>query len=290
EADPRVAPEFRKPSEFTSANPGLVILDRFHPPQTPGGNTLWIDPPERSPIAIREHVAAPENLRWAPDEPLAAGLREHDLQVPSTAVLETGTNDIRIAEIDRGPIIAARASADGKTKTIVMGFNPFAGSLRYELAAPLLLANELRWFAPDVFRDVDVVAQNAGSVTDTIATRGAPVEVVTESGANLPFNIRNGKIQFFSGAAQRVNVISGNTERAYSLTLPEMWDDKWTPPAGVRHGIPAWSDAIRRSTDLWPWLAVLGAGLLLTEYLIYGRETSALLRVVRAHMERERAA
>lgn len=290
EADPRVSPEFRKPSEFTSANPGLVIIDRFHPSQTPTGNALWIDPPDRSPIPIREHVAAPENLRWAPDEPLAAGLREHDLEVPSTAVLETGANDIRVAEIDRGPIIAARASADGKTKTIVMGFNPFAGSLRYELAAPLLLANELRWFSPDVFRDVDVVAQSAGSVTDTIAAPNTPVEVVTESGANLPFSIRNGKIQFFSGAAQRVNVIAGNTERAYSLTLPEMWDEKWTPPASARHGIPAWNDSIRRSTDLWPWLAVLGAALLLAEYLFYGRETSALLRVVRAHMERERAA
>jgi hypothetical protein len=290
EADPRVTPEFRKPSEFTSANPGLVIIDRFHPAQTPSGNALWIDPPDRSPIPIREHVTAPENLRWTPDEPLAAGLREHDLEVPSTAVLETGANDIRVAEIDRGPIIAARASADGKTKTIVMGFNPFAGSLRYELAAPLLLANELRWFAPDVFRDVDVVAQSAGSVTDTVTAGNAPVEVVTESGANLPFNIRNGKIQFFSGAAQRVNVIAGNTERAYSLTLPEMWDSKWTPPAGARHGIPAWNDSIRRSTDLWPWLAMLGAILLVAEYLIYGRETSALLRVVRAHMERERAA
>src|SRR6185312_6102318 len=85
EADPRVTPEFRKPSEFTSANPGLVIVDRFHPAQAPAGNTLWIDPPDRSPIPIREHVAAPENLRWAPNEPLAAGLREHDLQVPSTA-------------------------------------------------------------------------------------------------------------------------------------------------------------------------------------------------------------
>jgi hypothetical protein len=290
EADPRVSPEFRKPSEFTSANPGLVIIDRFHPSQTPTGNTLWIDPPDRSPIPIREHVAAPENLRWAPDEPLAAGLREHDLQVPSTAVLETGANDIRVAEIDRGPIVAARASADGKTKTIVMGFDPFAGSLRYELAAPLLLANELRWFAPDVFRDVDVVAQSAGSVTDAITAGNTPVEVVTESGANLPFNIRNGKIQFFSGAAQRVNVIAGNTERAYSLTLPEMWDSKWTPPASARHGIPAWNDSIRRSADLWPWLAMLGAALLLAEYLLYGRETSALLRVVRAHMERERAA
>ena len=200
ESDPRVAPEFRKKTEYTSANDGLVILDRFRPEQTPGGNTLWIDPPERSPIAIREHVTEPTGLRWAPDQALSAGLREHDLQIPSTAILETGTNDIRVAEVDRGPVIAARMNADGKTKTVVMGFNPFAGSLRYELAAPLLLANELRWFAPDVFRDVDVTAQSAGTVTDTLTvTPGADVQVITDAGTNLPFNIRDGKIQFFTG-------------------------------------------------------------------------------------------
>jgi len=83
-----------------------------------------------------------------------------------------------------------------------------------------------------------------------------------------------------------VSVISGASERVYSLTLPEMWDERWIPPATVRRGIPAWNDALRRSTDLWPWLAVLGAAVLLIEYLLYGREMSALLRVVRAHMER----
>ena len=287
ESDPRVAPEFRKKSEYTPANDGLVILDRFRPEQAPGGNTLWIDPPEKSPIAIREHVGEPTGLRWAPDQALSAGLREHDLQIGSTAILETGANDIWVAEVDRGPVIAARMSADGKTKTVVMGFNPFAGSLRYELAAPLLLANELRWFAPDVFRDVDVTAQSAGTVTDTLnVTPGADVQVITESGINLPFNIRDGKIQFFTGSSARVSVISGTSERAYSLTLPEMWDERWVPPANVRRGIPAWNDSIRRSTDLWPWLAVLGAAVLLVEYLLYGREMSALLRVVRAHMER----
>jgi hypothetical protein len=287
ESDPRVAPEFRKKSEYTPANDGLVILDRFRPEQTPGGNTLWIDPPEKSPIAIREHVGEPTGLRWAPDQALSMGLREHDLQIASTAVLETGANDIRVAEVDRGPVIAARVSPDGKTKTVVMGFNPFAGSLRYELAAPLLLANELRWFAPDVFRDVDVTAQSAGTVSDTLAvTSGADIQVVTDAGTNLPFNIRDGKIQFFTGAAARVRVISGASERVYSLTLPEMWDEKWVPPATVRRGLPAWNDSIRRSTDLWPWLAVLGAAVLLVEYLLYGREMSALLRVVRAHMER----
>ena len=120
-------PEFRKKTEYTSANDGLVILDRFRPAQTPGGNTLWIDPPEKSPISIREHVTEPTGLRWAPDQALSAGLREHDLQIPSTAILEAGTNDIRVAEVDRGPVIVARISADGKTKTIVMGFSPFAG-------------------------------------------------------------------------------------------------------------------------------------------------------------------
>ena len=286
EADPRVAAEFRRPREFTSANDGLVVLDRFHPSAAPTGNTLWIDPPEKSPISIREHIAEPSGLRWAPDQLLTTGLREHDLQIPTTAILETGTNDIRVAEVDRGPVIAARVSPDGKTKTIVMGFSPFAGSLRYELAAPLLLANELRWFAPDVFRDVDVTAQSAGSVSDTLNTPAGDVRVITDTGTNLPFNIRDGKIQFFTGTAARVTVTSANAERVYSLTLPGMWDQRWTPPAGVLRGIPAWNDAIRRSTDLWPWLAVLGAALLLIEYLLYGRETSALLRVVRAHMER----
>ncbi len=293
EADARVSAEFRKKMDYTPANDGLVIMDRFRPAQIPGGNTLWIDPPEKSPISVREHVLEPTGLRWAPDQTLSAGLREHDLQIPSTAVLEAGANDIRVAEVDRGPIIVARSSTDGKTKTIVMGFSPFSGALRYELAAPLLLANELRWFAPDVFRDVDVAAQSAGTVSDSFTAPAAgDVQVITDAGTNLPFNIRNGKIQFFTGSAARVSVVSSNTERVYSLTLPEMWDQKWVPPAGVRRGIPAWNDVLRRSTDLWPWLALLGAAVLLAEYLIYGRDTSALLRVVRAHMDRtgERAA
>ncbi len=291
-ADPRIAPEFRATREFTPANDGLVILDRFHPAQAPAGNTLWIDPPEKSPIPVRDHILEPSGLRWAADQPLSTGLREHDLQIPSTAILETGANDIRVAEVDKGPVVAARVSPDNKTKTIVMGFSPFSGSLKYQLAAPLLLANELRWFAPDVFRDIDVSAQNAGTVSDAFnASPGATepgngVQVITDAGTNLPFNIRNGKIQFFSGSQSRVSVISANTERVYSLTLPEMWDDKWNPPAGVRRGIPAWNDALRRNTDLWPWLALLGAAILIAEYLIYGRDVSALLRVMRAHMDR----
>ncbi len=286
EADPRVNAEFRAEAQYTPANDGLVILDRFHPPAPPVGNAMWVDPPERSPIPVREHVGEPSGLRWAPDQAISAGLREHDLQIPRTAILETGANEIKVAEVDRGPVIAARVGAD-KTKTIVMGFSPFEGAMRFQLAAPLLLANELRWFAPDVFRDVDAIAQSAGAVTDKIdAQADADVQVTTDAGVSLPYSFRDGRIQFFSGEPSRVSVVAGGSERVYSLTLPEMWDEKWTPPAGIRRGLPAWNDSIRRSADLWPWLALSGAALLLFEYLLYGRETSALLRVVRAHMEK----
>ena len=65
-----------------------------------------------------------------------------------------------------------RESAGSESRAMaVMGFNPFAGPMRFELATPLLLANVLRWMSPDVFRDVDVGAQSAGPVAMVRLTR-----------------------------------------------------------------------------------------------------------------------
>jgi hypothetical protein len=65
-----------------------------------------------------------------------------------------------------------------------------------------------------------------------------------------------------------------------------MWDVKWTPPAGVKRGIPPLSDPVRRSTVLWPWLALAGATLLIAEWLIYGRQTTSRLHVIPGGMRR----
>jgi hypothetical protein len=78
-----------------------------------------------------------------------------------------------------------------------------------------------------------------------------------------------------------VRVIAGNSERVYSLTLPEMWDVKWAPPATARRGIPAWNDSIRRSRSLWPWLALIGAALLLAEWILFGSYTTSRIHIVK---------
>jgi hypothetical protein len=287
-SDSRVAAEFKPTAQYKpQEDAALVILHHFRPPNKPAGNVLWIDPPaEKPPVAIKSRVERPEGLKWVPDQPLTAGLRARDVQIDSASVFTTGPNDIRLAEVNQGPIMVASMSPDGKNRTVVMGFDPFAGAMRYELTTPLLLANVLRWVAPDVFRDVDVGTQSAGAVAMPVASGDKTVRVITDSGADLPYNVRDKSVEFFAGEASRVRVIAGNSERVYSLTLPEMWDVKWTPPANVRRGVPAWDDALRRNRDWWPYLAALGAAILITEWIAYGRFSRGRLRAVKPQLER----
>jgi Aerotolerance regulator N-terminal len=289
-SDARVAADFRKTAQYTpdAGNNSLVILHHFRPPVLPHANVLWIDPPaDKPPVAITSRVEHPEGLAWTPDQPLTAGLRARDVQIESASVFAPSPKDIRLAEVNSGPVMVANVADDGRTRSVVMGFDPFAGAMRYELTTPLLLANILRWVAPDVFRDVDVGTQSAGAIAVPIQSRDqGAVEVMTEAGARLPYNVRDRSVQFFAGEAARVRVIAGNSERVFSLTLPEMWDVKWKPPANVRHGIPAWNDALRRNRDWWPWLAALGAAILIGEWVAYGRYSPLRLRVVKPTLER----
>jgi hypothetical protein len=137
-----------------------------------------------------------------------------------------------------------------------------------------------------VFRDVDVGTQSAGAVAMPFTSDKGAVQVLTDSGTNLPYNVREKSVEFFAGESARVRVITGNSERVFSLTLPEMWDVKWTPPANVRHGIPAWNDSLRRNRDWWPFLAALGAAVLIAEWIAYGRYSPLRLRVVKPKLER----
>ena len=137
------------PAQYTQQNNGLVILDKFRPDVRPTGNVLWIDPPADRPLVpIKERVDHPDGLQWLPDQPLTTGLRAREVQIDSTSVFEPAASDMRIAEVEQGPVMVARESDRGKTRVVIMGFDPFAGAMRYELATPLLLANVLRWVAP----------------------------------------------------------------------------------------------------------------------------------------------
>jgi hypothetical protein len=81
-----------------------------------------------------------------------------------------------------------------------------------------------------------------------------------------------------AGKSTTVRMIAGNREYVYSLTLPELGELKWRPPKDVPQGVPRFADGWRPATELWPWLALLGAAGLITEWILYGRFSRRMAR------------
>jgi hypothetical protein len=270
-ANPRVIAMYRKPEEYRSSDRGLVILDRFIPPQRPSADSIWIDPPAAgSPIPVRQVVHDEAFRGWDPHHPAAAGLRAKDFKLQEATVFEPAASDGLVADVQQGPVIVAR---DGSPKIVAMGFHPALSGMRYELATPLLFANLLRWVSPEIFRRWELSVGSVGTVKVEME-RDIPeqdVKVLAEDGSALPFTLRDGVLHFFSGKRGAVRVIAGDREYLYSLTLPELWDTRWEPPAQTLKGIPRFTARLGRTSDLWPLLAIAGGLGLLAEWLLFGR-------------------
>ncbi|HXA51488.1 MAG TPA: BatA and WFA domain-containing protein [Candidatus Acidoferrum sp.] len=266
-ATPRVTAEFRRPEEYRPDDHGLLIFDRFIPPQRPAADSIWIDPPSTgSPVPVRSRVENVQFSKWDSEHPAAAGLHTHDFKLDHVSVFEASEG--RVAEVEAGPVIVTRA---GTPKIAVLGFHPALSPMRYELATPLLFANLLRWMSPEIFRRSEISGSSVGAVKLVMDKAATDVKVTGDDGSAVPFTLRDRTLNFFSAAPGGVKVVAGDREYLYSLTLPELWDTKWTPPADVHSGIPRFTQIFENSRDLWPWLALAGALGLLAEWFLYGR-------------------
>jgi hypothetical protein len=271
-AMPHVSAVYRNPREYRADDRSLIILDRMIPPERPKGDSIWIDPPATgSPIPIRSTVSDAPFESWAPDGPIAQGLHAKDFKLEKASVFEAAPSDVRIGEVSAGPVVVARGGG-GEPKTVVFGFHPSLTGMRYELVTPLLFANLLRWIAPDVFHRSEISGGSVGTVKLVLDQQIDPsqIKVAAENGSALPFTLRERTLNFFAGSPGSVRVVAGDREYLYSLTLPQLWDTKWTAPPGVRQGVPHFAQVFDKSSDLWPWLALAGGIGLLTEWLLFG--------------------
>jgi hypothetical protein len=276
-ANPRVTAVYRPPEEYRADDAGLVILDRFIPPQRPAADSLWIDPPAQgSPIPVLRTVENVPFAHWGPHA-AAAGLRAQDFKLDQASVFAAGPDDGVIGEVAAGPVMVARS---GKPKIAVLGFHPALSALRYQLVSPLLFANLLRWVSPEIFRRSEAVGGSPGTVKleveEDLAARD--VKVTAEDGSPVPFTLRGRALEFFAGSPGPVRVLAGEHEYLYSLTLPQLGDTQWEPPPDTRHGIPRLPAVPDQVSDIWPWLALAGAAALLAEWLLYGRFRVAAVR------------
>jgi hypothetical protein len=279
-ATPRVTAVYRKPSEYRAGDTGLVILDRFIPPERPTADSIWIAPPtEGSPIPVKKSVENVAFAHWNSEHAAAAGLRAKDFKLEKASVFDVPAGDA-VGEVDDGAVIAARA---GKPKIVVLGFHPALSPMRYELAWPLLFANLLRWVSPEIFLRSEIGGASVGTVKLQVedGVGAKDVKVTTDDGTPVPFTLRDKTLDFFAGSPGSVRVLAGDHEYMYALTLPQLWDSRWDPPPAIHHGIPRFNVVLEHVADIWPWLALLGGAGLLVEWLLYGRFRLARFAAVR---------
>jgi hypothetical protein len=278
-ANSRINAVFKPASQYKADTPGLLVLDHFRPKERPQGDSLWLDPPSsESPIPVRARIDHPGPIRWSTDQPMAAGLHTKDARPDAATVFEAAPGDLKIAEIDKGPVIVART--DGAHRMVVVGFHPSSAGLRYELATPLLIGNILRWLAPESFRNLDLSASSAGTINAVLPSDTAPesIRVLRQDGQPLPFSVSGQSLHFFSGTPGIVRVLAGSHESVYSLSLPGMWTKKWDPPATARRGMPAFRESLQSPRDFWQLLALLGAAAFILEWILFGRMNRLLHR------------
>lgn len=275
-ANARVQAQFRSPSQYQpKPDSDVMIIDGFRPPASPEMAALWIEPPEgAAPIAFATTRKDVRIRDWRTDHELGAGLRLKDVKLDTAQIYSPAKDDISVAETDSGPVILARP---GKWKTVVLGFHPMRSDMRYELATPLLFANIFRWMSPETFRHWELNAGSVGTVTVPVDAGLSPDTVrVTADGRRIPYTVQDKVLRFFAGTPSSVRVQAGDRDMMYSLTLPEVADALWTPPAEVRRGLPRDYPSASGSRDVWQWLAVLGGLGLLVEWLLFGRRRSLL--------------
>jgi hypothetical protein len=275
----QVETTFEAPDKYDPAvKADLVVLDAFAPKAMPQTNSMWIQPPQDgSPVPIRTRKPSAKLTRWHPENPLGEGLRTSDATLENVQVLVPGPGDIRVAETDDGVVMLGRA---GEHKMVILGFNPGAGAMKYELATPLLVANIMRWITPGAFRRWEMQAAGTGTITVPVGkdVDAAHAKVLDQNGQSLPFTLEDGVLRFFAGASGSVRVQLEDREMVYSLTLPDLAETAWQIPPTVKKGVPRGTGGGALPTDIWPWLALLGGLGLLADWLLFGRTRAIRLR------------
>jgi hypothetical protein len=131
----------------------------------------------------------------------------------------------------------------------------------------------LHWLAPESFRASEFSAGGVGAASIPLEESevGGVVRVSDDHGLSVPFTVRNGILQLYVDHPSTLHIISDERERILSLTLPEIPEIAWLPPASAPHGIPR-ATLSHSPVDFWKLLAILGGMGLLAEWLFFARQ------------------
>ena len=271
ESLPAIAPVFKTVPQCKAEAPkGLAVFEGMAPVNG-GQRAIVIAAPEaESRVAVAQIARAAKLEGWRPDHPLTTGMRSENETLESTQVFKPTADDVVIAQSSAGPV--AVAHTEQGAPQLYLGFHPLRSSLRYQVSAPLLFANALRWLAPEAFNRHEIIAAGVGATVVPVDA-DAQVKVLGEAGQALPFSRKGGEVRFFAASMGRVRLVESRSgrsrEQVFSMALPDVPEKTWQKPERVLRGIPRPRGALSGGRDIWYWLALAAGALLLADWMLY---------------------
>jgi hypothetical protein len=276
EADSHLQATYLPPSRYSdSPQADVMILDGVSPDKRPRIPSLWILPErDKSPVPVATKENGVLLSRWNANTPLGAGLRSKEIHLAQAEIFNKTDSDLAVALSDRGPIVVARPGSGQNPRLAEIGFDPLSGSLKYDVSTPLLFVNLLHWLEPESARTTELTATGVGSASVPLDPDESKqrFRIIDERGFAVPFTVRSGMLQLYADRPSIVRIITPETERVLSLTLPGIGEFHWKPPSDAPRSLPYMGWLGRSAIDLWKWLATLGGLGLLAEWLFFGKQ------------------
>lgn len=273
-ANAQLSATIRPTSAFTkNAAADVVILDSFSPASFPSRPTLWIAPSKDHPPIPIDKTIKESLLKWNTRSSLEAALRAKALRLPSATTFKILPGDEALASVFEGPVVVLRDGNGVHPRMAVVGFDPLAGELRFEVATPLLFADLLQWLDPAALRSLTLTAVPVGLIHVSLlpGEQRGRLEVTNGRRMAVPFSRRQADLQVFSDQPTSIHIASDEQERVVSVTLTAVADHVWTVPKEAARGLPASARFAPAAADLWKWLALGAAFTLLLEWFLFGR-------------------
>ena len=232
---------------------------------------IYLAPPgTASPVRAVGAVRRRRIEEWSPSHPLAQGVRGRDVIPVRARLFEAQSGDEIVAGTSEGPVILARSQAG--RRMVAFGFDLADDSVRGRLAAPLLFANAVNWLDPDAFRPERIEARPPGAVEVEAPNSSLDqIAVRPEAGDAVPWVFSDGKVRFYTDKQGTYRVTTADRRITLYLNQPRIPASDWEPPDSVLRGLPGAADSGGEPWLPWPWLAALGALLLLHDWIRFGR-------------------
>jgi Ca-activated chloride channel homolog len=254
----------------------MSVYDRFLPASLPDGPRIIVDPPAGSALAGGAPVGIGRVRAADVSDALLAHVDLQDVHVARAEDLRSSTFGRTLVSSAQTPLILVR---DQPFRQVLVGFDLHESDLPLRVAFPILVENLTEWMLPP---SVPSHSFHPDEGVTIVPEPGAQsVSIVRPDGSRR--SISPGGITTFGdtdavGLYTVTQTVGTRQDRSWftvnlfdgTISQLKPVDRLTLPPS--RPGV-AGSAAPRGQFELWPWLVLLGVGILLAEWVAFHRGT-----------------